>query len=77
MRFEDSRNLPSFPSESPTLHRLVSEAQAKGKTGTALGEALVPELQQKYGEWGFFNFFAQPNVLDIDAELRGTKRVPQ
>ena len=73
----DVEDVASFHEYLTTLQRLVSEAQAKGKTGTALGEALVPELQQKYGEWGFFNFFAQPNILDIDAELRGTKRVPQ
>jgi len=71
------KDVASFHEYLTTLHRLVSEAQATGKAGTALGEALVPELQQKYGEWGFFNFFAQPNILDIDAELRGTKRVPQ
>jgi glyoxylase-like metal-dependent hydrolase (beta-lactamase superfamily II) len=73
----DVKDVASFHEYLTTLHRLVSEAQATGKAGAALGDALVPELQQKYGEWGFFNFFAQPNILDIDAELRGTKRVPR
>jgi cyclase len=73
----DAKDVTSFHEYLTTVHRLVTEAQGKGKMGTALSEGLVPELQQKYGEWGFFNFFAQPNILDIDAELRGSKRVPK
>ena len=72
----DAKDVASFHEYLTTVHRLVSEAQEKGKAGTVLTEALVPELQQKYGDWGFFAFFAQPNILDIDAELRGSKRVP-
>src|SRR5262245_36830605 len=73
----DVKDVASFHEYLTTVHRLVSEAQEQGKAGTALTEALMPELQHKYGEWDFFNFFAQPNMLDIDAELRGTKRVPK
>jgi cyclase len=73
----DAKDVAAFHEYLVTLHRLVSEAQAGGKTGTTLAEAVVPQLQRQYGEWGFFNVFAQPNILDIDAELRGTKRVPQ
>jgi cyclase len=73
----DVKDVASFHGYLRTLHRLISEAQIEGIAGILLIEALVPELQQKYGEWGFFNFFAQPNILDADAELRGTKRVPQ
>jgi cyclase len=73
----DLQDVASFHGYLTTVNRLVTEAQREEKVGTALTEALVPELQQKYGEWGFFDFFARPNILDIDAELRGTKRVPR
>jgi len=73
----DVKDVAAFHEYLTTLRKLVSEAQAEGKAGTALTEALVPVLAQKYSQWDFFNFFAQPNILDTDAELRGSKRVPK
>ena len=31
----------------------------------------------KYGQWGTFKGFAPRNILDAEAELTGTKKVPQ
>ena len=55
----DVKDVASFHEYLTTVHRLVFEAQGKGKAGTALTDALVPELQQKYGAWGFFNFLEE------------------
>jgi cyclase len=46
-----------------TLRKLVSNAQAQGKSGDALAEAVSPELTDKYGQGNFFTYFAKPNIL--------------
>lgn len=59
-----------------TLRRLVSEAQAR-TSGEALADAVLPGLRGQYGNWTAFASSARPNILQTDAELRGTKRIPQ
>jgi hypothetical protein len=59
------------------LRRLVSESRASGKTGDALLDDLTPKLKEKYGDWGAFNNFVKRNILDTDAEIAGTKKIPQ
>ena len=58
------------------LRRLVSEAVAQGRSGDAVAAGVMPALKEKYGHMEFFDGVAKQNVLEIDAELRGTKRVP-
>ena len=36
----------------------------------------MPALKEKYGHMEFFDGIAKQNVLEIDAELNGKKRVP-
>ena len=60
-----------------TLRKLVADAQAQGKSGNALAEAVMPPLTEKYGHWDFFKYLAERNVLETDAELSGKKRIPQ
>jgi hypothetical protein len=60
-----------------TLRKLVAGAQAQGKSGTALTEAVMPALKEKYGQWDFYNYLAAPNILDMEAEVAGKKRIPQ
>ena len=36
----------------------------------------MPALKEKYGHMEFFDGVAKQNVLETDAELRGTKRFP-
>jgi cyclase len=59
------------------LRAMVAEPAKQGKTGDALVEAVMPELTAKYGQWGIFKHFAKPDILNVAAELNGTKRVPQ
>jgi hypothetical protein len=48
----------------------------RGKRPTPVVEAVMPALTAKYGQWDFFKFLAQPNILETDAELRGQKKIP-
>jgi glyoxylase-like metal-dependent hydrolase (beta-lactamase superfamily II) len=57
------------------LRRVTAEAQAKGATGDDVVKTVLPQLRAEYGSWGFFDF-AEPNILDMDKDLRGTKRNP-
>jgi glyoxylase-like metal-dependent hydrolase (beta-lactamase superfamily II) len=59
-----------------TLRKAVAAAQASGKSGDALVDAVLPELQRKYGDWGWFQHFARRNIEQTAAELGGAKRVP-
>ncbi|MGC1107136.1 MAG: MBL fold metallo-hydrolase [Candidatus Acidiferrales bacterium] len=54
----------------------VAQAQAAGKSGDALTDAVLPELQRKYSSWSFFGF-AKPDIQYTDQELRGQKRIPE
>ncbi len=68
-----------------TLREAVAKAQAAGKTDQALVDAVLPQLQEKYGKcdvpsssscWGFFKPFSTRNIMQTAAELNGTKKVP-
>jgi cyclase len=57
------------------LRRAVGKALQAG--GPENAEAAVyPQLEAKYGNWGFFKYFAKRDITDTAAEMRGTKRVP-
>lgn len=58
------------------LRAMVKKAVDEGKTGDELVNAVMPTLKEKYGKWDFFDFFSKANILDMAAELRGTKRIP-
>jgi cyclase len=60
-----------------TLQKLVADARTQGKSGDAVTEIVLPALTAKYGTWDFFKFLAPRNILEMDAELSGKKRVPQ
>jgi len=60
-----------------TLRTFVSEARAKGLSGSALVDSVMPALTARYGEWDFFKYLAQPSILHMDEELSGTKRIPR
>jgi hypothetical protein len=42
-----------------------------------LVSAILPDLKQEYGSWGFFDLFATANIRETEQELSGSKRVPQ
>jgi cyclase len=58
------------------LRRTVQTSLDAGKQGDALVAAVMPELKEKYGTWSFFQDFSRSDILDMGAELKGSKRVP-
>lgn len=59
-----------------TLRKSVAKAQSDGKSGDALVEAVMAELKDAYGKWGFFHGFVKRNIALTAAELKGEKRLP-
>jgi len=59
------------------LRKLVAGAQAQGKSGSQLVEAVAPALTEKYSQWDYFKYFVERNILDIEAEMAGKKKLPQ
>jgi len=72
-----AQDVAAFRDYLATLQKQVAAARAEGKSGDALTEAVMRTLSAKYGEWDFFKYFAQPNILQMDAELSGSKRIPR
>jgi glyoxylase-like metal-dependent hydrolase (beta-lactamase superfamily II) len=60
-----------------TLRVLVTDARAQGQSGDALVAAVTAALRPRYGRWDYFEPIAKDNVLQVDAEVAGTKRVPR
>jgi len=60
-----------------TLKTLVSEARSQGNTPASVMQRLVAALSEKYGQWDGFKYLAEPSILQMDAELSGSKRIPQ
>jgi cyclase len=58
------------------LREAVAKAQGEGKSGQELMNAVLPQLQEKYGIWGFFKGFSTRNIQQTAAELKGEKKVP-
>jgi glyoxylase-like metal-dependent hydrolase (beta-lactamase superfamily II) len=70
-------DVTAFRDYLATLRRLVSEARARRVTGEALAAAVRPTLAGTYGQWDFFEYLAAPNILQVEEELNGTKRIPR
>ncbi len=74
-------DVATFREYLATLRKLVSDAQGAGKSGEALADVVVPAIASKYKSWDTswdsFQYFAKRNILEIEAELNGNKRVPQ
>jgi hypothetical protein len=59
------------------VRTLVAAAQAQGRSdGGTVVEAVMTPLKERYGQWDSFTYNARLNILEMDAELRGTKRIP-
>ncbi len=58
------------------LREAVAKAQAAGKSGQDLQDAVLPQLKEKYGDWGFFDGFVKRNIPQTELELKGAKKVP-
>jgi cyclase len=73
-KYQDVEEFRGYLSE---LRGLVKKPVKEGKTGDELVNAVLPAVKEKYGKWNFFDYFSRPNILDIAAELRGEKSIPQ
>ncbi len=58
------------------LRKIVADARAAGKSGQGLTDTVLAAIKPQYGSWGYFDYFAQHNIEQTDAELAGTKRRP-
>jgi len=58
------------------LREAVARAQSEGKSGPDLQTAVSAALKEKYGKWGFYEYFVNRNIDQTAAELKGTKKVP-
>lgn len=58
------------------LRRAVADARAHGKSGKALLDTALPLIKQKYGDWAYFDYFAERNIEQTEAEINGTKKTP-
>jgi cyclase len=72
----DATDVRAFRDYLVTLRKEIGAARAKGESGVALVNDVLPQLKQSYGSWNYFDYFAQHNVEQTAAELAGTKRVP-
>ena len=72
-----SQDVTAFRDYLQTLHTLVTNARARGQSGDAVVETVMPALKEKYGHMEFFEHVARQNVLETEAELNGTKRLPR
>jgi glyoxylase-like metal-dependent hydrolase (beta-lactamase superfamily II) len=57
------------------LREAIGKAQAAGKSGKELEEAVSAQLKEKYGQLGFPRFLPL-NIQQTAAEMAGTKKVP-
>jgi glyoxylase-like metal-dependent hydrolase (beta-lactamase superfamily II) len=72
-----AKDVTAFRDYLATLQKLVADARAGGKSGDAATQAVMPALTEKYGHWGFFEYLVPRNIAEAEAELSGTKRIPQ
>ena len=70
-------DVKDFRNYLSTLRADIEKERQAGKSGQALQDAVLPEIQAQYGTWGFFKNFAPRNIAQTEAELAGTKKVPQ
>jgi len=72
-----SADVAAFRDYLVVLRTRVAAARAENTSGEALMNAVLPELKRQSGRWPFNDAVARQNILDVDAELAGTKRIPQ
>ena len=72
----NAADIATFKKYLVDLRASVHAKQAKGKSGDALAQAILPGLKSKYGNWGFFDDLASAGILQTEEELSGTKKLP-
>jgi cyclase len=73
----NAADVSAFRGYLTDVRALVAGLVNEGESGNALVNAVLPQLEQKYGKWDFFEEFAKSDILDTAAELRGDKKIPR
>jgi cyclase len=73
----NAADVEAFRGYLSDLRAMVAGPLKEGKSGDELVAAVMPQLTEKYGQWGIFKHFSKRNILDVAAEIRGDKVVPQ
>ena len=73
----DFHDVEEFRGYLADLRGLVRKQTKEGKTGDGMIDAVLPAVKEKYGQWNYFEDFSKANIKDMEAELRGTKKIPQ
>jgi glyoxylase-like metal-dependent hydrolase (beta-lactamase superfamily II) len=68
--------MATFREYLQTVRTAVEGGQEQGKAGDALVETVLPMVNQKYRGWNYSDL-AKSNILDVSAELNGTKLLPK
>lgn len=72
----DATDVQDFQKYLEFLRSTIQKALDNGKAGDDLVNAVMPQLTQSYGWWDFFKDFSRSDILDVAAELKGSKRIP-
>jgi len=70
-------DMAAFRDYLVALRTSVTAARAEGRNGDAVVDAVLPDLKRRFRRWPFIDAVARDNILQTEAELRGTKRVPR
>lgn len=73
----DLKDLADFQAYLSDLATFTKAARARGLAGPALVADVEPQMRAKWGEWASFDYFAPKEIGFMEAELAGTKRLPQ
>jgi cyclase len=71
------KDVAAFRGYLNDLRAAVAEQVKNNKSGDELVNAVLPAMNDKYGKWNFFDYFAKRNISDTAAELTGKKKLPQ
>jgi len=71
---DDVRNFRNYLA---FLREQITPVVQQNKTGDDVVNAVLPAVNEKYGKWEFFNYFAKPDILQTAGEIRGDKKIPQ
>jgi cyclase len=69
----DARDFENYLTD---LRAAVAKGQADGLSGDALVKAVLPQMLEKYGKWGWAKGFGPLNITETAEELAGTKKIP-
>jgi glyoxylase-like metal-dependent hydrolase (beta-lactamase superfamily II) len=72
-----AKDVEAFTLYLTALQAITAEQRKAGLQDDALVEATMAKFKPLFGHWGSFDVVAPREIRFMDAELAGTKRVPQ